>query len=500
MTRLAAVVLACVFVLALGTLTPSPARLTGNPAEVVVALAGPSLAEAPGGRAELDAEQRAFRAELAARLPDAQLRWRYRLVLNGFAVSVPESRIADLRRVPGVRDVYESARYVPQLDRSPNQIGARALWGANLSTAGQGIKIGIIDTGIDAAHPFFDPTGYTMPTGFPKGQVRFTSAKVIVARAFPPPRAQASGAAAAFDGDESSHGTHVAGIAAGNANTTASGGRTVSGVAPRAYLGNYKALVRTDSGLSPNGNAPEIVAAIEAAVADGMDVINLSIGEPEIEPSRDVVALALDAAAKAGVVSTVAAGNEYNELGAGSISSPANSAEAIAVAAVEMNPPTHADFSSVGPTPISYQLKPDVSAPGVGILSSVPGGGWSSLSGTSMAAPHIAGAAALLRQRHPTWTIDEIRSALIQSGNDRLRPGRLERDRSAVPGRRRRRPDEGRPAASLRRAVEHLDRVARPSRITCKQSASCFATPEGARARGLPPSTDPASLAPWVRR
>ncbi len=106
----------------------------------------------------------------------------------------------------------------------------------------------------------------------------------------------------------------------------------MSGVAPRAFIGNYKALVGTDSGLSPNGNAPEIVAAIEAAVRDGMDVLNLSIGEPEIEPRRDIVALALDAAARAGVVSVVAAGNDFNDLGAGSISSPANSERAITVA------------------------------------------------------------------------------------------------------------------------------------------------------------------------
>jgi subtilisin family serine protease len=79
---------------------------------------------------------------------------------------------------------------------------------------------------------------------------------------------------------------------------TASGGTKVSGIAPRAYIGNYKALsVPTDANVGLDGNAPELVAAIEAAVADGMDVINMSLGEPEIEPSRDIVARALDAAA-----------------------------------------------------------------------------------------------------------------------------------------------------------------------------------------------------------
>lgn len=388
--------------------------------EIVVSLTAPALAHAPGTEARIADEQRVFRRELARQLPEARVRWRYRLVANGFAVVLPRAHVSRLRDLPGVRDVFASAQYVPQLDRSPQQIGAPGLWGAGLETAGQGVKIGVIDTGVDQGHAFFDPAEYAMPTGFPKGQQRFTTAKVIVARAFPPPGARYRNAALAFDGDNSSHGTHVAGIAAGNARTQALG-RTVSGIAPRAFIGNYKALVGTDSGLSPNGNAPEIVAAIEAAVRDGMDVLNLSIGQPEIEPRRDVVALALDAAAAAGVVSAVAAGNDFNDLGAGSVSSPANSERAITVGAVEVNGTTsrgtHAEFSSVGPTTISLRLKPDVAAPGVDILSSVPAG-WSSFSGTSMASPHVAGAAALLVQRHPTWTVAQVKSALVQTGTD----------------------------------------------------------------------------------
>ena len=393
---------------------------TEGRSEVVVSLASPPLAHAPGTEGRIADEQRAFRSEVARKLPDARIHWSYRIVANGFAVHLPSAEVPLLRDLPGVRDVFASARYVPQLDTSPQQIGAPGLWGAGLETAGQGVKIGVIDTGVDHDHAFFDPAGYTMPAGFPKGQQRFTNAKVIAARAFPPPGARSENAALAFDDDNSSHGTHVAGIAAGNARTQATG-RTVSGIAPRAFIGNYKALVRTDSGLSPNGNAPEIVAAIEAAVRDGMDVLNLSIGEPELEPRRDIVALALDAAARAGVVSVVAAGNDFNDLGAGSISSPANSERAITVGAVEMSGTTpratHADFSSVGPTTISLRLKPDVAAPGVDILSSVPAG-WSSFSGTSMASPHVAGAAALLVQRHPNWTVAQVKSALVQTGTD----------------------------------------------------------------------------------
>jgi subtilisin family serine protease len=428
MARLAALGALVVTILALGAEARTlPPASSVDPAstEVIVTLASPPLARAPGTGERIAHEQRAFRRALERELPLARMRWRYRLVANGFSVVLPKAQVPRLHRLAGVRDVFASAQYGVQLDDTPEQIGAPALWGAGLSTAGQGMKIGIIDTGVDASHPFFDPTGYTMPSGFPKGQVRFTSAKVIVARAFPPRGVTSQAARAAVDPEQSDHGTHVAGIAAGNDRTRASGGRIVSGVAPRAYLGNYKALTRTEFGLSPNGNAPEIVAAIEAAVADGMDVLNLSLGEPEIEPSRDVVALALDAAAAAGVVPVVAAGNDYNDFGAGSVSSPASSQRAITVAAVETEgtPPSsvHAEFSSVGPTTISLRLKPDVAAPGVDVLSSVPGAGWTSSSGTSMAAPHVAGAAALLAQRHPTWTVEQIKSALVQTGTNARR-------------------------------------------------------------------------------
>jgi subtilisin family serine protease len=395
--------------------------------EVVVTLASPPLAYAHGDDAalRLDTEQQRFVEALHVAIPAATTRWRYRVVANGFAVVAPASAIPTLRRLPGVKDVSESTSYQPLQDSSAGQIGAPTLWGSTLATAGQGMKIGIIDDGVDQTHRYFNPRGYTMPAGFPKGQRAYTTAKVIVARAFPPPGATWRNASKPFDPDQSEHATHVAGIAAGNYRTRADGGRRVSGVAPRAYIGNYKALtVPTASGLGLNGNAPEIVAAIEAAVRDAMDVINLSLGEPEIDPTRDVVARALDAAAAAGVVPVVAAGNSFDELGAGSVGSPGSSARAITVAAASLTPDkrTIAYFSSAGPTSVSQRLKPDVTAPGVDVLSSVPGG-WSELSGTSMAAPHVAGAVALLLQRHPGWTVDEVKGALVGTAS-RLLPGR----------------------------------------------------------------------------
>jgi len=392
----------------------APRHEDGSRTEVVVQLSAPPLARAHGPAAEirLDAEQRRFTAALHRSVPDAAVRWRYRLVANGLAVVVPRGDVGRLARLPGVEHVYGPTTYHALAGPDADTIRARQLPGSSLANAGAGIKIGIIDDGVDQRHAFFDPTGYVMPEGFPKGQAAYTTAKVIVARAFPPPGATWKYAGAPFDPEDSGHATHVAGIAAGDANTLANGAR-ISGVAPRAYIGNYKALtVPTESGVGLNGNAPEIVAAIEAAVADGMDVINLSLGEPEIEPSRDLVALALDAAAAAGVVPVVAAGNDFDDFGRGSLGSPGSAADAITVGATTSGTsPAMASFSSAGPTTISLRLKPDVVAPGTSILSARPGG-WGVSSGTSMATPHVSGAVALLLQRHPDWTPAQVKAAL----------------------------------------------------------------------------------------
>ena len=405
----------------------------GPTSEVVVTLASPPLAGLTGAtgraaRVEVDREQARFAAALHDTIPGASIRWRYRLVLNGAAVVVPAAFRQRLNALPGVTAVDTGASYAIASTTASQAVRAAATWQTGLPNKGEGMKIGIIDDGVDQTHPYFSPAGYAMPPGYPKGQAAFTTAKVIVARAFAPAGITYRYARLPFDPVQSGHATHVAGIAAGNAGT-ATNGTQVSGVAPRAYIGNYKALsVPTDADVGLDGNAAEIVAAIEAAVADGMDVINLSLGEPEVEPTRDLVALALDGAAAAGVVPVVAAGNDFDEFGRGSLASPGTSDRAITVAAVtEPNGSTSslASFSSSGPTPLSLRLKPDVSAPGVNILSSIPGGRWGTLSGTSMASPHIAGAAALLLERHPTWPVATLKAALIGSGSDVRDDGRI---------------------------------------------------------------------------
>jgi subtilisin family serine protease len=383
----------------------------------------------------LAAGQRALAARLAVAVPAARVRWHYNVALDGVSVLLPASKLARLRALPGVtlwptatyhalRTTGPEAAAATELNRAPRLIGATALWGSNLATAGEGLKIGIIDQGIDQKHPYFNPSGFSYPAGFPKGNTAYTTPKVIVARAFPSPSTRWKYAGTPFDPVYSFHGDHVAGIAAGDHDTpaTANGSGVVSGIAPKAYLGNYKALTVPTQDFGIDGNSPEIAKAIDQAVADGMNVINLSIGEPEVEPRRDIVVRALDNAAAAGVVPVVAAGNDFTVAGLGSIGSPANAPAAITVAASTQGgdhsrPDVGAYFSSAGPTPVSLLLKPDVTAPGVNILSSVPPHNWETLDGTSMATPQVAGGAALLLQRHPAWTVQQVKSALASTGD-----------------------------------------------------------------------------------
>ena len=373
---------------------------------------------------ELAAAQRSLQSHIESSLRDADVRWHYSIVVNALAVELSPSQVSKLERLPGVAQVYPSVRYhalggtSTLLNQTPGLIGATNIWGSNLTTAGNGMKIGIVDDGVNQTHPFLSPSGFAMPAGFPKGNTNYTTNKVIVARAFAPASPKYANASLPFDPSASEHATHVAGIAGGDHGIGAAGGVSVSGIAPKAYIGNYKVLtIPTISGVGLDGNSPEIAKGIEAAVADGMDVINLSLGEPEVEPARDIVVKAIDGAARAGVVPAIAAGNDFDGFGRGSVGSPGSAPLAI-TAAASTKAKVVASFSSGGPTPVSLQMKPDVTAPGVSVLSSIPArdGLWAEWSGTSMASPHVAGAAALLKQIHPNWTVAQIKSALVLTG------------------------------------------------------------------------------------
>ncbi len=334
-------------------LTPAASRV-----RVVVSLALPPLAlrggrglATAGARRKLDLQSSSARAYVAAveraqaravtqlreAIPQARVGRRFQVVLDALTVTLPESRLPALMRQAWARHVYPSVEYSLATDRSPSVIGAdvlRQVTGAD----GTGIKIAVVDDGIDQTNPYFAPAGFSYPDGFPKGITTATTPKVIVARTFPGPGAGSAGRLP-VDPASSFHGTHVAGIAAGDSGTTAPAGADhprvtgLSGVAPRAWLGNYRVFT-VPTPIGHVANTPEIVAAFEAAVKDGMDVINFSGGGPQVEPANDALVAAVHAVAAAGVVPVIAAGNDRDDFGVGSVGSPGTAPDAISVAAV----------------------------------------------------------------------------------------------------------------------------------------------------------------------
>lgn len=252
-------------------------------------------------------------------------------VFNGLIVTIPAERAAELMQVPGAVKVHPVRRVRKSLDHAlplHKVIDAWNLLPLGENGAGAGIKVAILDTGIDVNHPgFSDP----LPAldGFPKVLTdtdrAFTSAKIIVAKNYT--SLYATGSDSDAD-DHDGHGTGTAMAAAGG--TTPSPYGTLTGVAPKAYIGNYKVL-------GPNGGTSDVIAkAIDDAVADGMDVINLSLGGyvasySDIDPG-EVGMAALSRAAQAGVIVTVSAGNEGP--GAGTIADFASSPDAITLGAI----------------------------------------------------------------------------------------------------------------------------------------------------------------------
>src|SRR5919197_3794552 len=281
--------------------------------------------------------QRAAAAQLLRAIPQARLGWRYQVVLDGMTVSLPVTKLPQLARLPFVRKIYPSVTYHLETDKSPGVIGADELH-ATTGALGDGVKIGIVDDGVDPTNPFLQPDGLAYPQGYPRGGKKGTTPKVIVARAFPGPNSGRPGRLA-VDREASFHATHVAGIAAGDAGTCSPGGPDhpptcgLSGVAPRAYIGNYR-VFNVPTPIGHIANTPEIAAAFESAVRDGMDVINFSGGGAESEPANDAMVDVIHNLALAGIPSVISAGNDRDDFGMGSVGSPGTAPDAITVAAV----------------------------------------------------------------------------------------------------------------------------------------------------------------------
>jgi minor extracellular serine protease Vpr len=285
----------------------------------------------------IDEQQARVAAALRRAIPQARIGRRFQVILDALTVSLPPSKLPALLRQPSITHVYPTVAYTLALDRSPSVIGADVLH-ETTGADGTGIKIAIVDDGIDQTNPFFDPKGFSYPPGFPKGDTKATTPKVIVARVFPGPNSGKAGRLV-LDPASSFHGTHVAGIAAGDAGTTAPAGADhpevtgLSGVAPRAWLGNYRVFT-VPTPIGHVADTPEIIAAFESAVDDGMNVINFSGGGPQIDPANDALVEAIHNVALAGVVPVIAAGNDRDDFGDGSVGSPGTAPDAISVAAV----------------------------------------------------------------------------------------------------------------------------------------------------------------------
>jgi subtilisin family serine protease len=293
-------------------------------------------------RAQLNQKRNEFKHWLRANAGRARVTSEYDVSLNAVAVQLNGTPLATIAAAPMVQSAEYNALYHPNLSESYKIINALGAWGgqAGRATAGAGIKIGDIDTGIDNLHPFFNPTGFSYPPGFPKCDAadstshtpdqdcEYVSPKVIVAKVFYNKNHQQNLDAQAIQ----DHGTHTAGIAAGiydptlNAVVNGVNIDDMSGIAPGAWLGNYNVF----PGGVLDARSEDILNAVDAAVADGMDVLNLSLGG-SYHGNNDLLAIGLDNAADAGVVVAVAAGN--SGPGQGTVESPGRARKVITVAA-----------------------------------------------------------------------------------------------------------------------------------------------------------------------
>ena len=291
-------------------------------------------------------------------------------LLNRLLVRAPAGEIEQLREHQEVRAVYPNRELYPLLDSAPFLIGAPALWEAvgGVDQAGQGMRIGIIDSGINSDHPMFLGDGFTAPAGFPLGFAAFTNDKIIVARTYVEPEFGLRQQDNQTPEDELGHGSQVAGVAGGRLVTSPLA--TIQGVAPRAFLGNYK--VFGNPTVNPTTTAAAVIAAIEDAVEDGMDVINLSLGGPARHPDEDPEQLAISLAVEAGVVVVVAAGNAGPDPY--SVTSPGTSPDAITVGATSNDRIFASALEITADASVPMELERIAYVPGTGdVISEVVG-------------------------------------------------------------------------------------------------------------------------------
>ncbi|MFC7062252.1 S8 family serine peptidase [Halobacillus seohaensis] len=452
-----------------------------------------------------DTTSAAFKSQMESRLPRLEVVAEYETIFNGVAIRGTPHELEKVSRLSEVVNQYPVKTYTTQGKLStPIPSLTTDIVRPNTPFTGEGVKVGVIDTGIDYTHPDLKENfrgGFDL-IDFDDDPMETTEMGATI------------------------HGSHVAGVIGADGD--------MKGVAPGADLYAYRAL-----GPGGMGSSVQVIAAIEEAVEDGMDVINLSLGNDVNGPDWPTTK-AVDQAIKLGTTVVVAAGNSGPNTW--TIGSPATSPNAITVGASSLptkqsvltvpgedrqikvqllqgsNPwdlsrkfpvqhisgnnfnqitgkivlidrggtdfaekaelayqkgaeaviivnnsedqlkgsiegkqlpipvaavtkgegkwlkekaikqdqwvetiqreiaHTIAPFSSRGPVTTSWSVKPDILAPGVNVISTVPGG-YQVLQGTSMAAPHIAGVAAILKEAHPEWSPEDIKTSLMSTAN-----------------------------------------------------------------------------------
>ena len=281
----------------------------------------------------------------------------------------------------GITKLWLDGKVEADLADSVPQVGAPEAWAAGYD--GTGAKVAVLDTGADVTHPDLADRV--------RDAVSFVPGEDTV--------------------DRNGHGTHVASTIAGSG--SASGGAN-KGVAPGADLLVGKVLDEFGQGQ----NSWVIDGMEWAAQAQDADVVNMSLGDPNPSDGTDPMSQALNQLTEeTGALFVVAAGNEWVEFALGS---PGVADAALTVAAVD-GLDQRAPFSSMGPRVGDHALKPDLSAPGVDVLAarsqamSWGEGMYQPMDGTSMATPHVAGAAAILAARRPAWGPKRLKDALMSS-------------------------------------------------------------------------------------
>lgn len=365
---------------------------------------------------------------------------RYSVAYNGLLVRMDRSLIEDVQALDGVTAVHPAPRHTPHLGTSVPYLGIPGVW-ENLGYTGKGVTVAVIDTGIDYTHAALggsgDPNDYTQNDPDHTDDYPFPTTKVVDGYDF---------AGTDYNGNNTptpdpdpldeyryGHGTHVASIAAGIA-----AGEVMTGVAPGANLIALKIFGQT-------GSSYLTVDAIEWAASRYMtegtpEILNLSIGsdygtnDPEIDAINNAAAL--------GLVVVASAGNAGDTSYI--VSSPAVADGAISVASSTIHAYSTADgdtqegfalssdsissFSSRGPRGTDSTLKPEVTAPGRAIYAAKQGSGTEAMgmSGTSMAAPHVAGLAALMVEAEtqspvpnpPLTRPQRIKAAMMNTASD----------------------------------------------------------------------------------